>query len=72
MTVASMKIATARPMPICLMSRLCSVAKMAKTATMTIAALVTTLAVPLIPWATASLVLMPPSTSSLTRLRMKT
>ena len=45
---------------------------MPKTATMTIAALVTTEAVLAMPWATACSVLMPRSWLSRMRLRMKT
>src|SRR5947208_1539092 len=47
--VASIRIATARPTPICLKSSALSVAKIANTATITIAALVTVPAVALIP-----------------------
>jgi len=67
-----MRIATARPTPICLNSIALSVAKIPKTATMMIAALVTVPAVDLIPWAVASSVLMPRSNASRTRLRMNT
>jgi hypothetical protein len=49
-----------------------SVAKTENTATITIAALDTTPAVVLIPWATASSVDMPRSTASRIRLRMNT
>ena len=49
-----------------------SVTKIANTATITTAALVTVAAVRLMPVATASSVGMPPSTSSLIRLRMNT
>ena len=49
-----------------------SEAKIANTATITIAALVTTPAVDLIAWATASDVDMPLSYASRTRLRMNT
>jgi hypothetical protein len=52
-TVASMKTATARPIPTCLNSSAESVAKTEKTAIMIAAALVTTPAVVLIPWPTA-------------------
>ena len=70
--VASIRIATARPTPICLNSSSDSVAKIANTATITTAALVTTPAVLLIPCATASSVRMPRSTASRIRLRMNT
>ena len=59
--VASIRTATARPMPSCLKSSSESVAKIEKTPTITIAALVTTPAVDLMPSATASSVLMPRS-----------
>jgi hypothetical protein len=49
-----------------------SVAKIPKTATITTAAAVTTLAVDLMPWLTASEVDSPRSTASLIRLRMNT
>ena len=52
-SVASSAIATARPTPICLNSIIDSVAKIENTATITIAALVTTPAVALMPCATA-------------------
>src|SRR5262245_12154254 len=58
-TVASSSTATASPTPIIFMSTNPSVAKIAKTATMTTAALVTTLAVERIPWETACSVVMP-------------
>ena len=48
-----MRMAAARPMPISLKSMIGIVAKTAKVTTMTTAALVTTPAVCLIPWATA-------------------
>jgi hypothetical protein len=51
--VASIRIAGARPTPNCLKIIACRAAKIAKTPTITIAALVTTPAVVLIPWATA-------------------
>ena len=43
-TNASSRTAAARTKPICFISRMCSITKLAKTVTMTIAALVTTLA----------------------------
>jgi hypothetical protein len=49
-----------------------SVAKIANTPTITLAAAVTTPAVDLIPWLTASSVDWPRSTASLIRLRMNT
>ena len=49
MIVASMRTATARPTPNCLKIIACSVPKIEKTATITIAALVTTPAVDLTP-----------------------
>ena len=52
--VASIRTAAARPIPISFMSMIGSVAKTAKTPTMTMAALVTTPAVVLMPCATAS------------------
>ena len=52
--VASIRIAAASPTPNCLKNGIESVAKIANTQTMTIAALVTTPAVDLIPCATAS------------------
>ncbi len=52
--VASIRIAAASPTPNCLKIIACSVPKIAKTPTITIAALVTTPAVVLIPWAIAS------------------
>ena len=67
-----MRTASASPTPISLKSIELSVAKIEKTPTMTIAALVTTPAVALMPCATASSVDIPPSWPSLTRLRMKT
>jgi hypothetical protein len=54
------------------MSSVLSVAKIANTATITIAALVTVPAVALMPWATASSVFMPRSKASRIRLRMNT
>ena len=71
-SVASIRIAAARPTPICFMSCELLRAKVENTATITTAALVTTPAVLLIPWATAFSVLMPRSTASRTRLRMNT
>ena len=70
--VASIRTATARPTPIILKSIMLRVAKIANTATMTRAALVTTLAVARMPWATASSVLIPDSWDSRTRLRIST
>ncbi len=70
--VASIRIAAARPTPICLNSVALSVAKIENTATITIAALVTTPAVCLMPCATARSVLIPPSTASRIRLMMNT
>ena len=67
-----MRTATARPTPIILKSSALSVAKIANTAIITTAALVTTPAVDLMPWLTASSVRMPPSTASRIRLRMNT
>src|SRR6516225_6421361 len=58
MMVASIRMAAARPTPIILKSSQPRVANIANTATITIAALVTTLAVALTPWATASSVFM--------------
>ena len=52
--VASIRIAAARPKPSCFMSTVESVTKIANTATITVAAAVTTPAVDLIPCATAS------------------
>jgi hypothetical protein len=72
MSVASIRTATARPTPSGFVSSDLSVAKTAKTATMTAAAAVTVEAVVRMPWATASSVRMPRSTSSLIRLRMNT
>ena len=60
MIVASISTATARPTPICLMSSVESVAKIANTATITSAALVTVLAVVRMPRSTASSVDRPP------------
>src|SRR3954465_6014320 len=72
MIVASMKMATARPTPICLVSMPLWRANSPKTATMMIAALVMVPAVVLMPWATASAELIPPFQASRTRLRMNT
>ena len=72
MIVASIKTATARPIPISFMSRIGISAKTANTATITTAALVTTPAVALIPRSTASPVGRPRSWASRTRVRMKT
>ena len=72
MMVASSRTATAAPTPNCLMSSTERVAKSPKTPTITMAALVTTPAVLLMPAETASSVDMPPSRSSFTRERMKT
>src|SRR6185437_2118557 len=65
--VASINTATARPTPSCLMSSALNVAKTAKTAIITAAALVTVDAVERMPRSTAWSVGMPWSTSSLTR-----
>jgi hypothetical protein len=70
--VASIRIAVARPTPSCLKMIDERIAKIPKTATITIAALETVLAVDLMPWATASSVVMPRSNASRTRLRMNT
>jgi hypothetical protein len=70
--VASISTAVARPTPNCFSITTDSVAKIEKTKTITIAALVTTPAVVLIPNATASSVFMPRSYASLIRLRMNT
>ena len=59
--VASIRIAAASPTPNCLKISIESVAKTAKTQTITSAALVTTPAVVLIPWEIARSVLMPRS-----------
>ena len=59
MSVASTKMAKARPTPICFMSSELCVAKSAKTTTMMIAALVIVPAVDLMPCATAFSVLRP-------------
>ena len=72
MIVASIRIAAASPTPNCLKIIACSAPKMQKTPTITIAALDTTPAVVLIPWAMASSVPMPLSCPSRIRLRMKT
>src|SRR5256714_1181562 len=61
MIVASIRMATARPTPICLSSSELSVAKIPNTPTITTAALVTVPAVLLIALLTASAVLAPPS-----------
>src|SRR6266545_7302517 len=70
--VASIRIAVASPTPNCLKNSIESVAKIAKTLTMMIAALVTTPAVDLIPCAIASSVLAPREIVSLILLIMKT
>ena len=72
MIVASIRTATASPMPISFMSRIGISAKTKKTPTITSAALVTTPAVVVIPYSTASFVERPRSYASRTRLRMKT
>jgi hypothetical protein len=72
MIVASMNTATARPTPSCFMSSVESEAKIANTAIITTAALVTVDAVLRMPRSTASSVDTPRSTSSLIRLRMNT
>ena len=72
MMVASISTAAARPTPICLRSIRESEAKIANTATITVAAAVTTPAELLMPCSTASSLEAPPSHSSLTRLRMNT
>lgn len=59
MIVASISTAAARPTPICFMDCIDSVPKIANTATMITAALVTTPAVVTTPWAMASRVLRP-------------
>src|SRR5262249_59411688 len=64
--VASISTAAASPIPISFMSRIGSVAKIKNTPTITIAALVTTPAVVLIPCETASSVLRPRSDASRT------
>ena len=71
-SVASSRTATARPMPISFMSRIGMSANTANAPTITSAALVTTPAVVMIPWATASSVFIPRSYASRTRLRMNT
>jgi len=71
-SVASMRTAAARPTPICFMSSDDIVPKIENTPTITMAALVTTPAVLLIPCDTASSVLIPPSNASLIRLTMNT
>ena len=70
--VASIRIAAASPTPNCLKNGIESVAKTANTQTMTIAALVTTPAVDLIPCVTASSIVAPRSKVSRMRLMMKT
>ena len=70
--VASIRIAAARPTPNCLKNGIESAAKTENTPTITIAAPVTTPAVLLIPWATASSIGSPRSNASRMRLRMKT
>src|SRR6266487_72185 len=72
MIVASIRTAAAKPTPNCFNKSNDSVMKTEKTSTITIAALVTTPAVVLIPCSTASSVDMPWSTPSRMRLRMKT
>src|SRR5215210_1346250 len=71
-SVASISTAAARPTPNCFMSMNESVAKTPNTPTITSAAAVTTPAVDLMPWPTASSVDSPRSTASLIRLRMNT
>ena len=71
-TVASMRIAVARPMPTILNSITESVAKMENTATMITAALVTTPALAPIPLLIASFVGNPRERSSRILLRMNT
>src|SRR5215213_5546122 len=70
--VASIRTAAARPTPNCLNISRDSAAKTEKTATMTIAALVTTPAVDLIPYETASSMLAPRSNVYRIRVMMKT
>ena len=72
MIVASIRTAAARPMPICFICSSDESANIANTATITIAALVTTPAVLLMPCATASSVVMPRSKASRIRVRMNT
>ena len=72
MIVASSRTAVASPTPNCLKNSIESVAKIANTLTMTMAALVTTPAVDLIPCVIASSVSAPPSYVSRIRLMMKT
>ena len=72
MIVASSRIAAARPTPSCFMSMVLSVAKMENTATITIAALVTTPAELVMPWPTASRVDRPRARASRMRLTTKT
>ena len=72
MIVASIRTAMPSPTPSCFIMISRSVPKIAKTATMMIAALVTVPAVRRMPRETASSVESPPSRSSLIRLRMKT
>ena len=70
--VASMRIAVARPTPICFMSSPLSVPKMENTPTITAAALVTTPADRVMPCATASRFGTPRCTASRMRLTTKT
>ena len=70
--VASIRIAAASPTPNCLKNGIESAPNTANTQTITIAALVTTPAVLLIPWATASSIVSPRSKASRMRLTMKT
>ncbi len=70
-TVASINTAIASPTPSCLNTTAVSVAKIENTATITIAALVTTPAVALIPTPTASAVGRPRTCSSRMRLRIR-
>jgi len=72
MMLASKRIATANPTPIIFISSIDSVAKIANTDTMTAAALVTTPAVSLMPWRTASGALNPDAAYSRTRLNTNT
>ena len=70
--VASIRIATASPTPNCLKNSIERVAKIENTSTITIAALVTTPAVRLMPFEIASSMLSPRSYSSLIRPRTRT
>jgi hypothetical protein len=70
--VASIRIAAARPTPNCLKNSSDSVAKTAKTQTITIAALVTTFAVVRIPSEIASSIVAPRRNRSRIRLTMNT